>query len=293
MDKKKILKLISVILIFFVALSIIGVLTAREKNSLNFLERGLRIVTYPFQVIFNAASEKTQLLFIDLSELTELREDNISLRKVISMSRYEIDLLKKEKQENQRLRSLLDYKEGTDEYFQLTLGKIIGKSSGNWQNSMFIDLGEEDGIKKDMVVINHQGLVGKIINVAPKNSEVLLILDNDSGVGGRLSQNRKTIGIVQGRGVDQKNLSFVHLPKEMEISPGDEVITSGLDDFYPPELNIGKITEVVESKRGFTKTAIIETSVDFESLEEVFIIKDFYKDKFAYQQEIEEEEEKE
>ena len=104
------------------------------------------------------------------------------------------------------------------------------------------------------------------------------MLDSDSGVGARLAQNRKTIGVVQGQGVDQQNLSFVHLPKEMEINAGDEVITSGLDDFYPPELNLGIVTEVVETQRGFTKTAIIETSVDFESLEEVFIIKNFYKE---------------
>lgn len=290
MDKKKILKLIAVILIFFVAVSIIGVLTAKEKNSLNFLERGVRIVSYPFQVVFNTASEKTHLLFMDRSELAELREDNITLRKIISMSRYEIDLLKKEKEENGRLRSLLDYKEGTDEYFELTVGKIIGKSSGNWKESMFIDLGQEDGIVKNMVVITHQGLVGKVINVAAQNSEVLLILDTDSGVGARLVQNRKTIGIIQGSGVDQKNLFFVHLPKEMEIAVGDEVISSGLDDFYPPELNIGTVLEVVESQRGFTKTAVIETSVDFESLEEVFIIKNFNKEKFVYPSEIEEEE---
>jgi cell shape-determining protein MreC len=95
MDKKKILKLTAVILIFFVVISIIGMLTAREKNSLNFLERAVRVVSYPFQVMFNAASEKTQLLFMDISELAELREDNISLRKEMSMSRYEIELLKK------------------------------------------------------------------------------------------------------------------------------------------------------------------------------------------------------
>lgn len=293
MDKKKILKFTAVILIFFVVISIIGVLTAREKNSLNFLEKGVRIVSYPFQILFNATSEKTQMLFMDISELVELRENNVALRKEISMKRYEIDLLKKERQENQRLRSLLGYKEGSNEYFELVLGKIIGKSSGNWQKSMFIDLGAEAGIERDMVVINHQGLVGKVINVAPKNSEILLILDSDSGVGARLSQNRKTIGIIQGRGVDERNLSFVHLPKEMVINTGDEVITSGLDDFYPPELNVGKVIEVVETQRGFTKTAVIETSVDFESLEEVFIIKNFNKDKFKYNSEIEDEEEKE
>ncbi len=293
MDKKKILKFTAVILIFFVVLSVVGILTAREKNSLNFLERGVRIISYPFQILFDAASEKTKLLFMDIGELAELREENTTLKKEISMSRYEIDLIKKEREENKRLRSLLGYKEGTDEYFDLAVGKIIGQSHNNWIRSMFVDLGSEDGIEKDMVVLNHQGLIGKIINVSSKSSEILLILDSDSGVGARLAQNRKTIGVVQGQGVDKKNLFFVHLPKEMIINIGDDVITSGLDDFFPPELNIGIVKEVVETQRGFTKTAVIETSVDFDSLEEVFIIKNFDKEKFVFNLETEDEEEKE
>lgn len=290
MEKKKILKLMAVVLVFFVGISIIGSLTAREKNSLNFAERVVRMIAYPFQLLFDAASEKMQDLSIDLSELAELREENIELRKEISSYRYEIDSLSKDQQENVRLKSLLEYKETTDEYFDLQVGKIIGRNNNNWRRSMYIDLGKNDGIEENMVVINHQGLIGKIINVSDKSSEVLLILDSDSGVGGRLLETRKTIGVVQGKGIDEEGLSFVHLPKEMEIHTGDEVITSGLDDFYPPELNIGKVIDVVESPRGFTKTAILEASVDFDSLEEVFVIKNFYKEKFSV---ISDEEEKE
>ncbi len=275
MDKKKIVKFIAVFLIFLTLLSILGMLTAREKNSLNFLEKTVRVFSWPFQKGFDLLSEKSQLLFIDISELYDLREENTMLKKQMSMYRYEIDLLKKSQVENIRFRELLEYKEGTSERFDLALAKVTGLSSNNWQRSIYIDLGSKDGIKKDMVVINHQGLIGKIINVSPNSSEILLILDSDAGVGARLSENRKTIGIVQGQGIDKKNLAFVHLPKEMEIEVGDKVVTSGLGGLYPPELDIGRVLELIESSRGFTKEALIETSVDFDSLEEVFVIKSF------------------
>lgn len=275
MDKKKIVKFIAVFLIFLTLLSILGMLTAREKNSLNFLEKTVRVFSWPFQKGFDLLSEKSQLLFIDISELYDLREENTMLKKEMSMYRYEIDLLKKSQVENIRFRELLEYKEGTSERFDLALAKVTGLSSNNWQRSIYIDLGSKDGIKKDMVVINHQGLIGKIINVSPNSSEILLILDSDAGVGARLSENRKTIGIVQGQGIDKKNLAFVHLPKEMEIEVGDKVVTSGLGGLYPPELDIGRVLELIESSRGFTKEALIETSVDFDSLEEVFVIKSF------------------
>lgn len=278
MDKKKIVKFIAVFLIFLTLLSIVGMLTAREKNSLNFLEKTVRILSWPFQKSFNFIAGKSQLLFIDISELYDLREENTMLKKEMSMQGYEIDLLRKAQQENIRFRELLEYKEGSKEHFDLALAKVTGLSTNNWQRSIYIDLGSKDGIEKDMVVVNHKGLIGKIINVAPKSSEILLILDSDAGVGARLSENRKTIGIVQGQGIDQKNLAFVHLPKEMEIEVGDKVVTSGLGGFYPPELDIGRVLELVESSRGFTKEAIIETSVDFDSLEEVFVIRSFYEE---------------
>ncbi len=288
MDNKKIVKLVSVILIFFVAVSVIGAVTAREKNSLNFVERAVRVVSYPFQLVFNQVSDRAQVLFLDMGELSELREENVQLRKEISSYSYEIDLLRKDQQENQRLRNLLDYKEQTEENFDLVVARIIGKSSNNWQRSLFINLGRNDGIEENMVVINHQGLVGKVINVSAGTSEVLLILDSDSGVGARLFETRKTIGIVQGKGIDQNQLSFVHLPKEMEITEGDRVITSGLDDFYPAELNVGVVQEIIETQRGFTKTAILAPVVDFESLEEVFVISNYKKS--IFEDEIEEEE---
>lgn len=278
MDKKKTVRLIAVLLIFLTLVSLFGMLTAREKNSLNFLEKTVRVLSWPFQKAFDQLSEKSQLLFIDISELSDLREENSMLKKEMSMYRYEIDLLKKAQQENIRFRELLEYKKASEEQFDLALARVTGTSSNNWQRTIYINLGSKDGIEKNMVVINHQGLIGKIINVAPKSSEILLILDSDAGVGARLSENRKTIGIVQGQGVDHKNLAFVHLPKEMEIQVGDSVITSGLGAFYPPELDIGKVVELIESSRGFTKAAYIETSVDFDSLEEVFVIKNFYEE---------------
>lgn len=283
MEKNRAWKMAAVVLLFFVAISIIGSLTAREKNSLNFAERGVRILAYPFQLLFNSATERIQVLSIDINELAELRDANTQLRKEISNFQYELDLLKKDQEENLRLKSLLEYKETTADYFTLQVAKVIGKSSSNWHRSIFINLGRQDGLTENMVVINHQGLVGKVVNLSGRTAEVLLILDSDSGVGGRLSGTRKTIGVVQGMGLDRSGLAFVHLPKEMEIQVGDRVVTSGLDDFYPPELNLGEVLEIVETERGFTKTAVLASSVDFESLEEVFVITNFRKEKFVWE----------
>ena len=288
MDRKKLVKLISVVLVFFIVLSLIGMITAREKNSLNFIERTVRRVSYPFQLFLSQVSDRAQLIFVDFGEISRLREENVELRKEISQYRYLIDDLKKDRQENQRLKDLLGFKEQTDQNFDLTVARIIGKSSHNWQRSLFINAGRRDGIEENMVVINHQGLIGKIINVSANASEVLLILDSDSGVGGRLLENRKTVGVVQGQGVDHNNLALVHMPKEMDISQGDHVITSGLDAIYPAELNIGIVTEIIETQRGFTKTAVLEPVVEFESLEEVFVITNYKK--ALLQDEIEEEE---
>lgn len=277
MDKNRLIKFILVIFIVLVAVSILGKVTAREKNSLNFLERGVRVVTYPFQLLFNSTSDKVNDLSIDISELDSLRKENTELKKEISRYKYQINILDNYRIENLRLNELLEYKNLHSEEFQLKLAKVVGESSDNYHRIVYLNLGREEGIRNNMPVINHEGLVGKTINVSGNSSQVLLLLDNDSGVGSRIFETRNTVGVAEGLGIDSSELSLIHLPKDALIKEGDKVISSGLDFVFPPELSVGDIVEIIDNPNGFMKSATIKPSVDFSKLEEVFIITNYNK----------------
>ena len=57
------------------------------------------------------------------------------------------------------------------------------------------------------------------------------------------------------------------------VNVGDLVFTSGSGGVYPKDIPIGKVKEIQLDPSGLLKTAYIEPLIDFESLEEAYIVK--------------------
>ena len=85
-------------------------------------------------------------------------------------------------------RSLLDFKE---KFISKTVAAQVIATSGTEQSRLItIDKGSNDHIKPDMPVITPDGIVGKVKEVFPLSSQVLLINDHDSGAGVILENSR-------------------------------------------------------------------------------------------------------
>jgi len=132
-----------------------------------------------------------------------------------------------------------------------------------------IDRGSKDGVQKNMVAVSNAGLVGKVIAVGPNTAEVLLILDRE-GAAGALVEETRTPGVVEGAEEGPGLLKMVSLPYDAKLQKGEMVVTSGMGGIFPPGLPIGKITKVEGS--GINKFAVVQPLVDFDRLEELFLI---------------------
>lgn len=162
-----------------------------------------------------------------------------------------------------------------------TLGAtIINRNPTAWYQTLTLNRGSDDGVKPDDPVIAHLGLVGKVISVNPKTSEVLLITDGEGQVSAlvRGSSGEGTFGIVQGTYQRGSRLTAsgqlqMLFRREDNVNIGDLVLTSGLGGVYPKDIPLGKVKEVQLDKSGLLKTAYIEPLVNFDNLEEVYIVK--------------------
>ena len=110
-----------------------------------------------------------------------------------------------------------------------------------------------------------------VIGVSKNTAEVLLILDAEGAVGARILENRITPGVVTGTGRSDC-LQMRYLPHDMPIECGHTVVTSGLGGLYPQGIRIGRVAEVNIEAGGLVKSVLIEPFVDFDRLEEVFVI---------------------
>jgi rod shape-determining protein MreC len=185
----------------------------------------------------------------------------------IEMLRSKLFDMRELYQENSRLRSLLAFKQQSA--LRLIPARVIGRFPDNWTSGVILDKGKSNGINTGMVVVNHIGLIGKIIETTSLTSKVLLINDSSQGISSIVQSSRQE-GLVSGSlGV---NLVMRYLPKDAQISVGDIIVTSELSRIYPKGLLIGKVIKVGYEFSGLNRFAIVKPAVDLANIEEVLVI---------------------
>ena len=260
----------------FVAIAIVATLKIMAATgwdrALPFpLSRVTREVFAPMQKGITFLTEGTTDFLAYFSSNKELRLKNEEMSRRITQLEEQLFAIKEQETENNRLKNLLDYKEAKVKNYNLKMAKVIGRDPGSWYQTIIIDKGTNHGLNQGMTVVNHDGLVGIIINSTNNNSEVAILLDPESAVGARVFENRITPGVVAGTGRDGV-LKMIHLSHDALVTVGQTVVTSGLGGLFPRGIRIGTVAEVNIESNGLLKTALIKPFVDFARLEEVFVI---------------------
>jgi len=188
-----------------------------------------------------------------------LRENNITLSN-------EIANLKEAKLENIRLTKLLNLKQKN--ILGIISGKIVNKSLIQTRNTITINIGEADSVKINMPVITDDGLVGKIVSTSKNYSIAQILLNRDLKITVKCQRSRVD-GILNFDGF--QTLAIMNVPKSADVNPGDIFITSEYSNHFPAGIPIGTAIETGNLDNLFKKI-IIKPAVNFESLEEVFIL---------------------
>ena len=135
--------------------------------------------------------------------------------------------------------------------------------------SIIIDGGKIDGIKKDQAVLTPKGVIGKTIETGEKASIVQLITDSNYRVSVRILPSGAT-GILQ---MLKGNTAQVReVQKNVNISIGDKVVTSGFSDIYPAGLPVGIVEGVYEERGSFQKVVNVSLPNDMSAFQYVFVI---------------------
>ena len=242
-------------LLFFVLLSLL-ILILPQSVKLTLSDLIFDVTFSPFYAAGNS-----------LKRLNGVYEKN----KIINQKLLELTLenfkLREEQKENERLRNLLEFKSESE--YKIIPAEVIAREPNQAQHSVLIDMGEKEGIRQNMPVINMYGLVGKISQVFQHRSVVQLLLHPNCRVAA-VDQRSRAFGIVKSdKGI---KLKLEDVSPAGDIQLGDAVVSSGLGGIFPPGLKIGQVEEVEEMTLNLLKSASIKPEVNFNSLEELFIL---------------------
>lgn len=261
-------------IIIFVAilLVIFGVTVQKDHKSL--VESGAGATLNPVQKVIYSTNKRVESFIDFFLRYDEVKLNNKELLKEneeLNQKLRDYDALK---DENLKLKEAYEITERSEKYTYVG-ANIIGNAGGGIITSYLIDKGENEGLLPGMAIMTEKGIVGQITKTAKTWSTVETLSSENVTIHVMTAENHQNSGILKGHvGQGQKQMGKIsYLPVDSTIQEGDQVITSGLGGFYPPDIYVGTVTKVNEDKGNLMKTAIVEPAVDFKGTEILFVIK--------------------
>lgn len=211
------------------------------------------------------------------SENTALRELNLQLSLESSRSRQAMV-------ENTTLRKMLELQPMVE--YRLIAADVVGKTTTQMRNYATINKGMADGVKEGMSCVTDAGLVGLIIGASDHYAVVQLLLNRDTRVAAKIQRSRVD-GIIGWDG--EQTLSLKNVPRSFDVQAGDLVLTSSYSAKYPPNVIIGRVSQVTDENNTLFRKVVVEPAVNFATVEQVFVV-EFLPDseRVALERDIEE-----
>lgn len=258
---------------------LICALLVGSSFTLSFFFRDKRIdaVSYVGMEIFSPAGKvvsrivvSTINVFRGVGDIAVVRKENERLKKEIRTVSKEKEELSETLVKYPHIKDVLEYSKRQTRY-KLLYSNIVAWDPSNWYNSIIIDRGARDGVRIGMPVISYQhknaGLVGRVIEVAPSVSKVLLIIDKNSGIAGVVHRSRYR-GVVNG--ISESYCRMEYLAQDADVKKDDWIVTAGGTSFFPSGIKIGRVEKV--DWAGTLKTARVKPIINFGKLEDALVV---------------------
>ena len=197
------------------------------------------------------------------AELKDLKSENAKLRKKVIFNQDTNGQLNK-------LKGVLDLA-GRGGY-KVVSARVIGKgSSSTFSQTITIDAGTNDGVKKDMTVMGELGLVGVVKSTTSTSAIVLLMNDPTFRIGVRIARSQ-SVGVLMGEGDNTYTLQLLDPSGSIEVN--DVLLSLGSDNNRPfvPGLPVGYVKSVKNTSATLTQEASVKSYSNLGSLGVVSVI---------------------
>jgi rod shape-determining protein MreC len=237
-----------------------------KAGRLSFMERPVlavsgfieRVIVAPFR--FGESALRGYVFLIGTSRENERLKQERDRLKLENSITSELLL------ENERLRDLLGFRKLHP--LKSVMAEVIAKDAAPSSRTITINRGAEQGIAKDMAVVNASGIVGKVLSVLPGTAKVILLTDPGSTLAVRVQRNREE-GLLEGK-LERCALKYVSY--YADIQEGDLLVTSGLDGIFPKGLPVATVVKVTKHEATAFQAVLAVPVVGLSRLEEVLVL---------------------
>ena len=160
--------------------------------------------------------------------------------------------------------------------YTYTEAKIINNNYSKPHNFLTINRGLNEGIVKEMAVINRRGIIGITENASNNYTRVQSILNKNSNINARLKGNTAYFGTLKWNSIDYNTVQLHDIPRQAPLKIGDTIETGGKSTIFPEGIPIGTVSKI--NKRNTANSKINVTLFnDMSNLENVYVVKNLHK----------------
>lgn len=239
----------------------------RVAPDISWLESAALSVIMPVQRLLVSAAQQVRGFWDGYLQLMQVRQDNVRLQRQVEELQGQLTHYQEAYFQQQRLRELLGFR--ALQFPRALVAEVVGIDPSAWAEVITINKGSRAGLRKDVPVATHHGLVGRTVEVVPNYASVLLLTDRRSAVD-VLIQRSRARGIVVGKSRRLCELRYVDL--HVDIQVGDTIVSSGVGEVYPKGLFIGTVAAVHQRPQGLFHEVDVRPAVDLTKLEEVLVL---------------------
>ncbi len=266
MFSKRMILFATVIVLITVNIILLTI-TAKHAHTPNGIGRGTLLVLSPFQRQLTNFVQSVKGIWNHYFFLVFTEKENQRLKTELGRQTAALNRCAEIELANDRFRRLLGFEATISQ--KMVAARVVGKDPSAWSKTIIVDKGTGNGIRSGAPVVVSEGVVGVVVDASLRFAKVLLLVDPNSAVDA-LVQKTRARGIVKGGGAGY--LMFDYVLRKHDIGVGDTVVTSGLDGVFPKGLRVGRVSEVVKLNAGIFQKVSVTPYVDYEILEEVFIL---------------------
>ena len=263
------------ILIVLTALCVLLIgITSLRDGVMDPLRTGVGYFLIPIQSGVNKVGTGIYNELTDFTRLKGALSENEQLKNQIAQLTEDNNRLQAERSELERLRELYQLDQEYMQYDKIG-ARVIARDSEKWFQVFRINKGSADGVKVDMNVVADGGLVGIVTDVGANYATVRSIIDDSSRVSAMPVDSGYTC-IVAGdlTQYEQGRLRITDFSKEGVVADGDQIVTSNISSKFLPGILIGYAADVTVDSEHLTQSGYLIPVVDFDNLQEVFVITD-------------------
>lgn len=264
------------VLFLALALGLLALMAAQVQQSTDrtVLGHAARTVTSPVVTSVSWVSRFVSRVFHGYLYFVGVEKERSRLVRRVARMEAEQARIGEVYRENRRLRSLLGLRSSAAFPGGVFARVATYLDSGPARQAIIVNRGSRHGVEPGWVALSHGAVVGRVVDSASSTSEVLLVIDPDSGTAVRHVDGRFAGVLRGGNHGPSALLPLEYVPRDVPIAVGDTLVTSGLDLVYPPGLLIGHIRELAADSP-LTWTIWVQVAFEPAELEELLLIPPF------------------